>query len=81
MNYSQFSHDCSCGQHLRGTYITKMGYIFTCVKCGKTYRGGFWIRTWLFKFIPRRYIIWRNQQRLRRFLRREVEEAVKRAYS
>lgn len=43
--------DCSCGNRLCGTYKKWMGYIFTCSKCYKVYRGGFWIRTWWWLFL------------------------------
>lgn len=46
MEYGEKWISC-CGRMIGGTYIKRMGYIFTCSKCGKTYRGGLWLRTWL----------------------------------
>ena len=53
VEHSQFSKDCSCGNHLECTYIRKYGYIFTCGKCGKVYRGGFWIRGWYMEAVKK----------------------------
>jgi len=44
--YSDMWIPC-CGRLIGGTYIKRMGYTFECAKCGKKFRGGFWIRAWL----------------------------------
>ena len=44
MDFGEKRVKCGCGKELGGTYIKRMGYIFEC-HCGRTHRGGLWLRT------------------------------------
>ncbi len=68
--------NCSCGQTIGGTYISNMGYIFTCTTCGRTHRGGFWIRGWFWGLQPAWFLAWRGSRRMQRFLEKACKEAL-----
>ena len=69
LEYIDKQIDCTCGQILRGTYIKRMGYIFTCNRCDKTYRGGFWLRLVLWGFFQN----YENYSYLRKFLNNKIK--------
>lgn len=76
IGYAEKWINCSCGNRLGGTYIVRYGYIFTCKECGKTHRGGLWIRTLLWGMLPISYLSWRARKRMHRFLVKECKRTI-----
>lgn len=67
---------CVCGTMRIQYEDNAIGYIHTCAGCGKTYRGGFWIATWIQGCLPTSFRLWYSKRRMKRFLRQACRKAL-----
>ena len=66
--------DCNCGKMNVHEDCGFKGYIYTCANCGKTYRGGWWILTWLWCLQPVWFLCWRSKRKMYKIIEKRVKQ-------